>query len=109
MGVPPIEIALPGQTEVDALAVPLAQPLDSVSGDAARILDDELRERLRRLAASVELRGDRGEGLLVHLDGEASAPRLIAAGFGKRDELDPDAFRTAGAMAARSLARIGGS
>ena len=109
MGVPPIEIALPGQMEVDALAVPLAQPLDSLSGDAARTLDDELRRRLSRLAESGELRGDRGEALLVHLDGEPSAPRIVAAGLGRRDELDLDAFRTAGAMAARSLARTGGS
>ena len=32
MGVPPVEIALPGQIEVDALAIPLAQPLVSLSG-----------------------------------------------------------------------------
>jgi len=109
VGVPAIEIALPGQTEVDALAVPLAQPLDSLSGEAAGALGDELRGRLGRLAASGELRGDRGEALLLHLDGELSAPRLVAAGLGKRDEIDLDAFRTAGAMTARSLARIGGS
>jgi leucyl aminopeptidase len=109
VGVPPIEIALPGQTEVDALAIPLAKPLDTLSGEAARILDDELRGRLSRLAESGELRGDRGEALLVHLDGGSPAARMVAAGLGKRDEVDLDAFRTAGAMAARSLSRIGGS
>jgi leucyl aminopeptidase len=109
VGVPAIEIAQPGQTEVDALAVPLAQPLDSLSGEAARALGDELLGRLSRLAGSGELRGDRGEALLIHLDGEVSAPRIVAAGLGKRDGVDLDAFRTAGAMAARALARIGGS
>ena len=109
MGVPPIEIALPGRTEVDALAVPLAQPLDSLSGDGARILDDKLRGRLSRLAASGEFRGDRGEALLLHLDGELSAPRVVAAGLGKRDDIDADALRAAGAAAALSLGRIGGS
>jgi leucyl aminopeptidase len=107
--VPAIEIAPPGQVEVDALAIPLAQPLDPLSGEAARALGDELQGRLSRLAGSGELRGDRGEALLLHLDGELSAPRIVAAGLGKRDEVDLDAFRTAGAMAARSLARIGGS
>jgi leucyl aminopeptidase len=105
VGVPAIEIALPGETEVDALAVPLAQPLSVLPG----ALGDELRGRLSRLAGSGELRGDRGEALLLHLDGEQPAPRIVAAGLGKRDEVDLDAFRTAGAMAARSLARIGGS
>jgi leucyl aminopeptidase len=109
VGVPAIEIALPGQREVDALAIPLAQPLDSLSGEAARGLGDELRGRLGRLAGSGELRGERGEALLLHLDGELSTPRIVAAGLGKRDEVDLDAFRTAGAMAARALARIGGS
>jgi leucyl aminopeptidase len=94
---------------VDALAVPLAQPLDSLSGDGARILDDKLRGRLSRLAENGEFRGERGEALLLHLDGELSAPRLVAVGLGKRDEVDADALRTAGAAGAQALGRIGGS
>src|SRR5436190_15842544 len=104
-----IEIALPGQAEADALAVPLAQPLDSLSGQGAQILDDKLRGRLTQLAASGELRGERGEALLLHLDGEVSTPRVVAAGLGNRDEIDLDALRTAGAAAAGSLARVGGT
>ena len=104
-----IEIALPGQAEADALAVPLAQPLDSLSGEGARILDDKLRGRLTQLAESRELRGDRGEALLLHVDGDVSTPRVVAAGLGKRDELDLDALRTAGASAAQALSRVGGT
>jgi leucyl aminopeptidase len=105
-----VEIALPGQAEVDALAVPLAQPLDSLSGDGARIVDDKLRGRLTRLAQTGELRADRGEALvLLHVDGDLSAPRLVAAGLGKRADVNADSFRTAAAAAAQALGRVGGT
>jgi leucyl aminopeptidase len=102
----PIEIALPGRTHVDALALPVAQPL---SGEGARIVDEKLGGRIARLVESGELRGERGEALLLHLNGELDAPRLVAAGLGKRDEVDADALRTAAAAAAQSLARVGGT
>jgi len=105
----PIEIALPGQTEVDALAVPLAQPVGELSGEGARIVDEKLGGRLRALAASGELRGDRGEVLLLHTDGSLEAPRVVAAGLGPRGEVDAEALRTAGAVAAQALARVGGT
>ena len=47
--------------------------------------------------------------MLLHLDGELSAPRLVAAGVGPRDRVDADALRTAGAAAAQSVARVGGT
>jgi len=101
-----IEIALSGQTSVDALGIPVTRPL---SGDGARIVDEKLGGLLRRLTESGELRGDRGESLLLHTNGALETPRVVAAGLGNRDELDADAFRTAGAAAAQSLARVGGS
>jgi leucyl aminopeptidase len=102
----PIEIALPGQTKVDALAVPVAQPL---GGDGARIVDGKLDGRLTRLTESGELRGERGEALLLHTDGELDAPRVVAVGLGERADVDADALRTAGAAAAMALARVGGT
>ena len=102
----PIEIALPGQADVDALAVPVARGL---SGDGAHVVDDKLRGRLQRLLASGELRGDRGEAVLLHTDGDLQAPRVVAVGIGAPDEVDADAFRTAGAAAADALARVGGT
>jgi leucyl aminopeptidase len=102
----PIEIALPGQTRVDALAVPVSLPL---TGDGARIVDEKLGGRLARLVESGELRGDRNEALLLHVDGGLDAPRLVVVGLGKRDELDLDAFRSAGAAAAHALQRVGGT
>jgi leucyl aminopeptidase len=102
----PIEVALPGQTHADALAVPVAQPL---GGAGARIVDEKLGGRLAALIDSGEFRGDRGEALTLHVGDELDAPRVIAVGLGKRNEVDLDALRTAGAAAAHELRRIGGT
>jgi leucyl aminopeptidase len=102
----PIDIALPGQTAADALAVTVGRPL---GGDGLRIVDEKLGGRVRQLVESGELRGDTGEALLIHTNGELEAPRLVLAGSGARDEVDLDALRTAGAAAAHSLARVGGT
>jgi leucyl aminopeptidase len=101
-----VEIALPGQADADALALPVAQPL---GGDGAKILDQKLGGRIAKLGESGELRGERGETVLLHLNGELEAPRLVAAGVGKRDEVDADALRTAGATTAQALSRVGGT
>src|SRR5262249_54927503 len=47
--------------------------------------------------------------LLLHLEGDRDAPRRVAAGVGRREDVDVDALRTAGAAAAQSLARVGGT
>jgi leucyl aminopeptidase len=101
-----VEIALPGQAGADAIALPVAQPL---GGDGAQILDDKLGGRLAKLGESGELRGERGESVLLHLNGELEAPRLVAAGVGKREDVDADALRTAGSAAAAALSRVGGT
>ena len=101
-----VEIALPGQASADALALPVAQPL---GGGGAKIVDDKLGGLLARLGESGDLRGERGEAVLLHLDGVLEAPRLVAAGVGKRDEVDEDALRTAGAVTAQALSRVGGT
>src|SRR4051794_35040520 len=76
-----VEIGLPGQAGADAVALPVAQPL---GGDGAKIVDDKLGGRLRKLGESGDLRGECGEAVLLHLNGELDAPRLVAAGGGKR-------------------------
>lgn len=88
-----IEIAPPGQTKADALAVLVAQPLDGIE------------ERFAGVAATGELRGDRGEALVLHSDGM----RVVAVGVGKLEDVDRDALRTAGAAAAHELSRVGGT
>ena len=101
-----IAMALPGQEQADTLALPVAQPL---GGEGAHIVDEKLGGRLARLVESGELRGERGETVLLHLNGELSSPRLVAAGIGPRDTVDADALRTAGAAAAQSVDRSGGT
>jgi leucyl aminopeptidase len=89
-----IDIALPEQVTADALAVPVTQPPE-----------EGLDGRLAELAASGELRGERGEAVIVHDGGT----RVVAAGIGKREDVDLDALRTAGAAAANELTRVGGT
>ncbi|HEY5098508.1 MAG TPA: leucyl aminopeptidase [Gaiellaceae bacterium] len=88
-----IEIGPPRQTKADALAVLVAQPLDGID------------ERFAGVAATGELRGDRGEALVLHSDGM----RVVAVGVGKLEDVDRDALRTAGAAAAHELSRVGGT
>jgi leucyl aminopeptidase len=104
-----IDIALPGQQKVDALGLPLAQPPAELSGEGARIVDEKLGGRVRELAATGEFRGERGEALVLHTSSDLDAPRVVLVGLGPRGEVDLDAFRTAAAVAARSLSRIGGT
>ena len=92
-----IDIGLPGGAPVDALAVPVTNPPSDLTGD--------VRSQLQRVAESGELRGTRGEALLLHVNGS----RLVAAGIGARDTVDAEALRTAGASAARQLSRVGGT
>ena len=89
-----IEIGLSEETQADALAVPVAQPLEA-----------GLDAPLAALAASGELRGERGEAVLVHGEGA----RVLGVGIGKREDVDLDALRTAGAAAANELGRVGGT
>jgi leucyl aminopeptidase len=98
MGVP-IDIASPGHGEVDTLAVPLGQPLGELPG--------ELGKRLREVTATGEFRGDRGETLVLRGTDGLGAPRVVLAGLGKH--LDADAFRTAAAVTAQALGRVGGT
>ena len=62
-----VEIALPGQAGADTIALPVAQPL---GGDSVRLVDEKLGGRLSRLGETGELRGDRGEAVLLYLDGD---------------------------------------
>jgi leucyl aminopeptidase len=95
----PIEIALPGQTESDALAV--------VGGEGARIVDEKLGGRVARQRESREFRNERAEALLLHADGDLQAPRVVLAGVG--DDPTVEDLRTAGAAVAQALARVGGT
>ena len=104
-----IEVKLPGQIEPDTLAVPLLDDESGPLSNGARILDERLQGRLRRLAEDGELKGELGKTVLLHTDGELNARRVVVAGIGKLDELDSDALRTAASAVARRVADVGGT
>src|SRR6266508_2725354 len=104
-----VEVKLPGQAEADTLAILLSEGEPTPFSDGARILDDQLKGRLRRLAENGELRGELGKTVLLHTDGELKARRVVIAGIGKLDRVDTDALRTAAAAATTCVADIGGS
>ncbi len=104
-----VEIKLPGQIEPDALAVPVPEGEPDPLSNGARVLDERLRGRLRRLAEDGELKGELGKTVLLHTDGELNARRVVAAGVGKLDEVDADALRTAASAVARRVADVGGT
>jgi leucyl aminopeptidase len=104
-----IEVKLPGQIEPDALAVPLLDDESGPLSSGARLLDERLHGRLQRLTDEGELKGELGETVLLHTDGELKARRVVVAGIGKLDELDPDALRTAASAVARRVEDVGGT
>ena len=77
-----------------------------------RSVDEKLGGRLAQLGESGELRGERGEAVLLHLDGERDAPRLVAGGSRRarrgRRRRAPDGRRRrrAGSLARRRHARL---
>jgi leucyl aminopeptidase len=101
-----IEIALPGDSATDVLVLPVAEPFEPV-GEGARIVDEKLGGRLARLAERGDLKGDPGRTLVLPLDGELAAPRLLAVGVGPRDRVDAAALRSAGAAAGSEAVRHG--
>jgi leucyl aminopeptidase len=92
-----VEIAQASEVEADAVAMPVTQPLP-----------EQLDDRFQALARSGDLRGERGEALLLYLDGDPRS-RFVVAGVGKLADVDADALRTAGAAAAQALSRVGGT
>jgi leucyl aminopeptidase len=104
-----IDIALPGQSESDALAIPLADPVEPITSSGARIVDEKLGGRLTRLAASGDLRGELGRTTLLHVDSELRAPRVVLVGVGPRERTDVEALRAAGGAVGAELRAVGGA
>jgi leucyl aminopeptidase len=104
-----VEVKLPGQAESDTLAIGLSEGEPTPFSDGARVLDDQLKGRLGRLAENGELQGELGKTVLLHTDGELRARRVVVAGIGKLDGVDTDALRTAASAVATSVADVGGS
>src|SRR3954469_2294605 len=89
-----VEIRGPGQIEPDVLALAVPEDGSGTVGVATGI-DDRLADRLRRLASDGDLRGELGRSVLLPTDGDDGVRRLVAAGVGRREDVDADALRTA--------------
>src|SRR5207244_7405827 len=98
-----ISVVPPGEVDADVVAVGIPEPATLAPELAA--IDERLESSLRELLAAGEIRGELGESALVHL----ASGRVAAAGIGRRDRLDADAFRTAAAAVARAAERFGGT
>ena len=104
-----VEVKLPGQIEPDVLAVPVSASPAGALSSGARILDERLNGRLRRLVEDGEVRGELGKTVVLHTDRELNARRIATAGIGSLEELDADGIRTAAAAVARAAKDVGGT
>ena len=98
-----VDVRAPAETDADLLALFVGDPPLPLSG-TARPLDERLGGRLSRLAEDGELTGEVGNAVLLHLDGQLDARRLVAAGTGAGAAVDTDSLRTAAAAVARVAA-----
>jgi leucyl aminopeptidase len=109
MGQVAVDVAPPGQTEPDVLAVPVSDDAQAALSSAAEAIDEQLGRRLRGLLAAGEAHADPGETLLLHTNGDLGARRVVVTGLGAIDEVDADTVRTAAAAAARASQNVGGT
>jgi leucyl aminopeptidase len=94
----------PAEVEADALAFAVSEGSGLPASVSA--LGPAVEARLRRLADEGELRGRKEEVTVLHVEGGLRASRVVAAGVGKRQDADGDAFRTAAASVVRRLAPL---
>ena len=104
-----VDIKSARNVESDVLALPVPEGAETALRDGRGGLDDAIVARLRRLVDDGELHGELGEAIVLHMDGDAGAGRVVAAGIGKVDEVDADALRTAAASVARAVGDVGGT
>src|SRR5437763_321635 len=93
-----VQAVAPAEVEADTLAVPLTE--EGLS-ETAKAIDEALDGLLQQLLDEGELRSDLGQAHVVHVRGRLPAKRIAVAGLGKRDLIDADALRTAGAAVAQ--------
>jgi leucyl aminopeptidase len=98
----------PGAVDADVVAIGVAERTTTLPQQLAHV-DERFERQLRELLAAGEIRGELGEAELVHLERNGAPARVAAAGLGRPEQLDADAFRTAAAAVARSAGRFGGT
>jgi leucyl aminopeptidase len=92
-----VQAVAPTEVEADTLAVPL---IEEGLSESAKAVDGALDGLLQQLNDEGELRSELGYATIVHVRGKLPAKRIAVAGLGRRDGIDADAVRTAGAAVA---------
>ncbi len=87
------------RVRADLLAVPVFAEREL--GPGADLVDDALGGGLADFMEEADFSGKRGETLAVPTNGQLGAKAVVLVGVGKRDDLDAEAFRRAGAALAR--------
>jgi leucyl aminopeptidase len=93
-------------TRADAIVVNLFEGVTSPGG-ATGAVDRAIDGMISRLIAQGDIRGKRGELVLLHASEGAPAPRVLVAGLGKAGEFDVDAVRNLSADVVRCLRKPG--
>jgi len=93
-------------TTADAIVVNLFEGVTSPGG-ATGATDRALGGLISRLIAQGDIRGKRGELVLLHAPEGTPAPRVLVAGLGKAEEFDVDAVRNISANVVRYLRKPG--
>jgi len=92
--------------ETDALVVNLFEGVTSPGG-ATGAVDTALEGAVGELIEAGDLRGKAGELAVLYPRGAIAARRVIVAGLGERDSLDPAGIRRTAAAAARRARELG--
>ncbi len=88
-------------TTADLLAIPVLE--DEAGGPLLSVLDKALGGVLERTMADEDIRGKRGQTLLVHTHGKISAAKVLLVGLGKKADVNEDGVRRyAGTVARRA-------
>ncbi|HKS90694.1 MAG TPA: leucyl aminopeptidase [Tepidiformaceae bacterium] len=93
-------------THADAVVVNLFEGV-TTPGGATGAVDAALGGLISRLIAQGDIRGKRGELVLLHAPQGAPSPRVLVAGLGKSSEFDVNAVRNISANVIRRLRQPG--
>lgn len=90
-----------GAVAADILAIPIFE--DEAGGALVTVLDKALGGGvLERALAEEDVRGKRGQSLLMHTHGKVAASRVLLVGMGKRADLTEDGVRRYAGQAGRA-------
>jgi leucyl aminopeptidase len=94
------------RTRADAIVVDFFEEMKRPDGDTA-VVDKVLDGAISRLLAQGEIKGKLNEVTVIHSLGKLPAGRVVVAGLGKRQDLNPDKIRGVVAETCRSLRQKG--